>query len=76
MILRKLRIQGFGPFHTEETIYIEPDVTILTGRNDTGKSTVLKAIELLLTNKLFKTIGITTDFVTHQKHGTEMRVFY
>lgn len=50
MILQKLVLHGFGPFYEETTIYIEPEVTVLTGRNDTGKTFVLSAIKYLFTD--------------------------
>lgn len=41
MILKELKISGYRPFYEEETLKIEPDVTVLTGANDAGKSAIL-----------------------------------
>ena len=41
MILKELKISGFRPFYEEQTLKIEPDVTVLTGANDVGKSAIL-----------------------------------
>lgn len=47
MILTELTIQGFGPFYKPATIKIDPEVTILTGRNDVGKTAILDAIKVM-----------------------------
>lgn len=41
MILKEVKISGFRPFFEEQTLKIEPDVTVLTGANDVGKSALL-----------------------------------
>lgn len=45
MILKKLKIFGFRPFFEEQTLKIEPDVTVLTGANDVGKSALLDILK-------------------------------
>lgn len=47
MILKTLAVKNFGPFRLECTLEFEPDVTVLTGANDAGKSLALRAIEIL-----------------------------
>ena len=47
MILKKLEIRGIGPFYKPAVIDFDPKVTVLTGRNDTGKSTVLRCLQLI-----------------------------
>ena len=47
MILKKLTVKNFGPFRLESTLEFEPDVTVLTGANDAGKSMALRTIEIL-----------------------------
>ena len=47
MILKKLEIQYFGPFAFPTTLEIDPEVTVLTGANDTGKSSVLKLLRMI-----------------------------
>lgn len=47
MRLSELLIQNVGPFAVPAKVQFEPDVTVLTGANDTGKSSVLTAIELV-----------------------------
>ena len=47
MLLSKLTIHNIGPFAVPTAIQFEPDVTVLTGANDCGKTSVLNAIELL-----------------------------
>jgi len=48
VLLKKLRISNLGPIKEDE-IDLEP-FTYLVGRNNTGKSHYLKAVELLLTS--------------------------
>lgn len=47
MLLSELVISNVGPFAETAKIQFKSDVTVLTGANDTGKSSVLTAIELL-----------------------------
>ena len=47
MILTKLKLQGFRPFFEEATLEIRPDLTVLTGANDAGKSAVLDIVKRL-----------------------------
>src|SRR5690242_7332067 len=44
MILKTLTPLKYGPFSHAPTIEFEDDVTVLTGPNDTGKTSVLKLI--------------------------------
>ena len=45
MILKELKISGYRPFYEEQTLKIEPDVTVLTGANDVGKSAILNILK-------------------------------
>ena len=47
MILKELKIKGFRSFCEEEVLKIEPDVTVLTGANDVGKTAVLHLVRML-----------------------------
>ena len=47
MILKSITPKNVGPFDGSSTLHLEPDVTVLTGPNDVGKSLALRAIELL-----------------------------
>lgn len=47
MILKRLVVQNFGPFALPTHIEVEPDITIITGQNDVGKSSLLRLIELV-----------------------------
>ena len=49
MILRSVEPVNFGPFATRTTLLVEPEVTVLTGANDTGKSTLLRLIRVICT---------------------------
>lgn len=47
MILKKLTIENYGPFAVPTEIEIDPEVTILTGQNDVGKTSILRLIQLM-----------------------------
>lgn len=47
MILSELKINGFRSFCEEEIITFEPDVTVLTGANDVGKTAALHLVRML-----------------------------
>lgn len=47
MILKKLTVQGYGPFYQSATLELDPQVTILTGKNDVGKSALLRLIHMI-----------------------------
>ena len=49
MIIKNINVRNYGPFSTTTLIKFDPEVTILTGTNDTGKTSVLRLIELLWT---------------------------
>lgn len=51
MILTKLIVEGFGPFHFPTEIFIDSEVTVLTGQNDVGKSALLRLIYLMCSNE-------------------------
>lgn len=44
MILSEIKVTYYGPFAKETSFSLESDVTVLTGANDTGKSSALKLI--------------------------------
>ncbi len=48
MPLKSLRATNFGPFVGDELV-LEPDVTVITGANDTGKSSMLRLLNLICT---------------------------
>ena len=50
VILKSIAIQNFGPFASETILHLDPEVTVLTGPNDAGKSLALRAIEILCTH--------------------------
>jgi len=44
MILRRLEPRHFGPFATSTILEVEDEITVLTGSNDTGKTSLLRLI--------------------------------
>ena len=51
MILKELKIRGFRSFCEEDSLELEPDVTILTGPNDVGKTAVLHSVRMMYRNE-------------------------
>ena len=51
-MLTKITIKNFGSIKEEETIKFNKDITAFIGKNESGKSTVLKAINRLNTGKI------------------------
>ena len=47
MKIEWIRISNFGPFLGGHTLELEPDVTVLTGANDVGKSCLLDLLALV-----------------------------
>ncbi len=47
MKIDKIKISNFGPFLGGHTLELEPDVTVLTGANDVGKSCLLDLLALV-----------------------------
>lgn len=47
MLLKSIKVCNIGSFRSKCTIPIEDGVTYITGRNDVGKSTVLRCIALM-----------------------------
>jgi predicted ATP-dependent endonuclease of OLD family len=66
MLLKKLEISGFGPFLDPIEITFEPDVTVLTGRNDAGKTKLLRLIELLYKNETGNSDDMHFDYATRR----------
>lgn len=51
MILKRLLIENFRPFNNTVTLNVDSAVTVLTGQNDVGKSSILHLIEVMYTGK-------------------------
>jgi len=47
MILKKLEVRGFRPFYVPTEIEFDPDITILTGANDVGKSSIIRLLDII-----------------------------
>jgi predicted ATP-dependent endonuclease of OLD family len=47
MILKSLLINNYGPFAFPTKILFDENVTVLTGQNDTGKSSVLRLLRMI-----------------------------
>ena len=61
MYLQKLYLQDFRQF-TQATFDFDPQITLITAPNGSGKTTILEAIELLATGKSFRA-GKTAEMV-------------
>ena len=63
MILKELKIQNFRSFYGEQYLKIEPDVTVLTGANDVGKSAILDMIRMICKNGKYTQDDVNLDFM-------------
>ncbi len=61
MILKNITPKHFGPFAEETTLHLDPEVTVLTGPNDAGKSLALRAIEILCTQSTMDAHEVNRD---------------
>lgn len=63
MYLSELKIKGYKTFNEEFTIKLNEGLTILVGENGCGKTTIIDAIRLLLSEDEYGRIGVSnTDF--------------
>ncbi len=67
MRLKSLTIQGYGPFALSTTIDIDPNVTVLTGANDVGKSSVLQVIEHFCSGAAIDVDAVNVDRIYDSK---------
>ena len=64
MIIKKIKINNFKKFKGETTIEFNEDFNIIIGNNESGKSTILQAIELVLSGSQSRidSIGLENIF--------------
>jgi predicted ATPase len=63
MQLVKVRIQRFQNFMDAQDVDVEPDVTCLVGKNESGKTTILKALHRLKpANGVSRKFNLTTEY--------------
>ncbi len=61
VILKTITPRNFGPFASETTLELDPEVTVLTGPNDAGKSLALRLIEIFCTNATLASHEVNRD---------------
>lgn len=61
MLLTQARITKLGPIYHNRQLEIDPAVTILTGANDAGKSSVIRLIRTFLAGKPAEEMDINQD---------------
>lgn len=64
MLIKKMKIKNFKKFKGETTIEFNDDFNIIIGNNESGKSTILQAIELVLSGSQSRidSIGLENIF--------------
>jgi hypothetical protein len=60
VLLRTIEPRHIGPFAFPTTLHLDPEVTVLTGPNDTGKSCLLRIIRALCTRTALQERDINT----------------
>jgi energy-coupling factor transporter ATP-binding protein EcfA2 len=63
MHLTSVTINRVGPFYHETKLLLDEEVTILTGANDTGKSSVLSCLRILLTDRGMDEMEVNQDYL-------------
>lgn len=66
VILKKLEIHNYRPFGVPTTIEFESDVTILTGRNDVGKSAILNLIQALFLRTKIDIADVNNNYINRE----------
>ncbi|MGE0823236.1 MAG: AAA family ATPase [Candidatus Binatia bacterium] len=69
MILKSLTVQGMGPFVFPIELQVDSEVTVLTGRNDVGKSKLLRVIECLCQNQSLKEEEVSLEMTRNAPHA-------
>ncbi len=64
MILTKLVINEIGPFSPQATVNFDREVTVLTGPNDTGKSSVLQIIDIICNSRQLEERYVNLDRIS------------
>ncbi|MBN9516928.1 AAA family ATPase, partial [bacterium] len=59
MILERLEAHNYGPFAIPATLELDPEVTVLTGPNDVGKSSLLRLVARLYNADGLPAVGVT-----------------
>src|SRR5260221_7410346 len=60
--LQSVEIGPFRNFTKVQTMLVEPDVTCLIGKNESGKTTILKALHRLNPANVPDGFNVTTDY--------------
>lgn len=63
MIIKKMSFSGLGPFANDAHLDLDPNVTVLTGANDTGKSFVLDMLSLVSVQEAFAEKYINLNYL-------------
>ena len=81
MILSDVTIRGFRSFATSQSLKIERDITVLTGPNDVGKTSILRLLQLFHDANMVRPedLNVDTDGVpsnpTRSKYPSAFFVF-
>ncbi|WP_426427732.1 AAA family ATPase [Staphylococcus equorum] len=66
MKIKKLYLQNFKGIYEKKIIHFDSHVSLLTGPNGFGKTTIFDVLELCLTGKIYRT-SQKSDVTKHQK---------
>src|SRR4051812_29173970 len=61
MILKSLCIEGYGPFSSQTTLEVDEQLTVLTGRNDVGKTALLRLFQLICQSATIAQTDVNLD---------------
>jgi hypothetical protein len=70
MRIKSITAHRLGPFFEPFTLELDPRVTIITGANDVGKSSLLRALELSMANQ-----AASKGFINHDHVQTSQKAW-
>lgn len=73
MYISELSIENFRSFDKNTTVYFNEGTNVIIGQNNAGKTTIIKALDLLFNNKSSKKLSIN-DFNRNQDATVDMLV--
>src|SRR5699024_2708682 len=79
MYIERITIEGYGGFKEETEIKFNKGLNVLIGANNSGKSTVMNALRILLDKRFRKKLNIadfsrTSDITYYQKNPPEVTI--
>lgn len=69
MIIKSVSFSHFGPFAEPSEIQVDKNLTVITGANDSGKSKIIRGLEVLLTDSKLTEDDANDDRIGEFENG-------